>query len=267
MTSNSEVTLEASEVDVVLDQEPELVPEEEVVPEETVGVFCQPIYLTPQCVMVGLGDSQKGEFQKAISYEDFYDLLSQMMSKVSMEATAKLLLPSNCFFLAYSNNTLNINVYYPECNMKIPYGKVFTGRVPNMILSFKLTRAKVKEGWTMSQENVRYFCTDVPVSLLPKEFIEAPNPSKRIFVSPFWNTYGDGRMCLGGNMTPGNFTKGNLRGLDYYYQVLFNSPFNNDLGVRAVTSASVNTWDKELAKAAKEEAFPYNLLNGFTPLS
>jgi len=233
--------------------------------EITSSILCQPIFLTQSNVLVGIGDSDKNLVKKSISYDDFYRIFSEMMMKENREATSNLLLPSNCFFLGYSESSLRINVYYPETTENITYGNsTFKGRVPNMILSFSLTRGRAKNEWKIAW--AKYFCTDMPVSMLSHNFISDVNTSSRIYMAPFWNTYSEGNMCFGNNTMPGTFVKGNLRGLDYYYQFLFNSPFNNDLGVRGIISYDTpSEWISTLKKAAKEGKFPYERLRGYTP--
>ena len=75
--------------------------------------------------------------------------------------------------------------------------------------------------------------------------------------------YHDGRMCTGENAVVRSLPEEDLRGLAALSEMAFNSPFNRDLGVRAVPSYNSDPakWFALLAeKAAKGEGFPYNLL-------
>jgi hypothetical protein len=73
-------------------------------------------------------------------------------------------------------------------------------------------------------------------------------------------------MCYGGNSMPSHFQDNNLQGLNWYYQFLFESPFNNDLGLRSLKEEVVaQDWFKTLETAAKNnEPFPYEKLRGYT---
>lgn len=74
-------------------------------------------------------------------------------------------------------------------------------------------------------------------------------------------------MCYGRNTMPVRFAEGSLRGFDWYYQYLFESPFNSDLGLYGVSGKSVNEWFALLAeRAANGQTFPYSDLVGFTTL-
>jgi hypothetical protein len=139
----------------------------------------------------------------------------------------------------------------------------YTVKTPNIIISHKLEKHNNKQWRTVGS---RFFCTDKRSGALSKGLIWDQNPTNRVYLSPFPNTYAEGHMCYGGNSMPSHFQDNNLQGLNWYYQFLFESPFNNDLGLRSLKEEVVaQDWFKTLETAAKNnEPFPYEKLRGYT---
>lgn len=232
--------------------------------ERTVSVKVQEAMFLEDCVIVKLGP-EKAEIEKRISYEDFKGILTSALGRREEEKLEGFHLPSNCFYFAKSGSQIQLSCYYQERSAEIRYiDTKMTIRVPNLIISHVLER---KSGQPAKVISSRYFCTDQAVNKLPQEkFINIADNNHRIWISPFSNTYHEGNMCYGGNSMPVSFPEFNLRGLDYYYQFLFTSPFNSDLGIAALDSGreSVEEWYRTLEKvAANNEPFPYNRLRGF----
>jgi len=222
-------------------------------PDDTIE--SQPFVLYPNYVELKLG-----KLSKNISLLDFkgiLDTLLQAETKLVMNA-----LPYNCFVFAKSNTEMRLSCYHPEKMMEIThaydgYSTVtdkYTIPFPNTIITFKLG---LDSGlWKI--QDVKYFCTNKKVTQLPEDtIITEPNYAEGIWTMPFPNYYGDGRMCYGRNTMPTTFTN-NLRGLDYYYQVIFGSPFNNDLGIGSTEQRiDPKNWFKKLSKLTE---FPYDEL-------
>ena len=227
---------------------------------ETQQVLAQEAVFFENCVLVKLS----GGVEKYISYRDFIGVIRNISNDLDNAKIEGFCLPSNTFYFAHSGEFVNLSCYYASkvCPLKY-YDKKFDVLMPNVIISHQLRREPGKEDWVV--QGTRYFSTDVNVGRLPKTFIFTNKPSERVFGFPMTNTYREGNMCYGGNTMPTKFTENNLRGLDWYYQYLWESPFNDDLGVHAVRDVSPLDWYNTLRKAAeKNEPFPYNLLRNWT---
>jgi hypothetical protein len=75
---------------------------------------------------------------------------------------------------------------------------------------------------------------------------------------PFPNYYDSGNMCYGQNVMPVEF-KNNLKGLDYYYDVIQQSPFNSDLGINITSYRDdIHGWFLHLQKM---QGFDYSLIS------
>jgi hypothetical protein len=201
---------------------------------------------------------------KKISHEEFKKIISQLTTQVVQENVAGVAMPSNVIFFSQTGNRIYITMYYAGGVRNLKYeSSKFDILAPNIIISHTLTMDNAKD-WLVSDS--RFFCTDVPISKLPKTFIGGVDASKRIFLLPMSNTYQEAKMCYGNNNMPVRYKDNNLRGLDYYYSYLWDTPFNNDLGIHSVGSrTSVSGWYHLLKKAAEEKKpFPYSLLRGWT---
>lgn len=230
-------------------------------PVEMTYALAQPVYIMDSCVKVVINGADK-----FISLDTFLEVIDRSVSAERASRVEDMFLPSNVLYIGRSASKLFINCYYAGGVKNLKYGRYDRPSVvPNIIVSHSLD-SKGSE-WQVS--STKYFCTDLTPAKLPRRFINGISAPDRIFLLPFTNTYTDGRMCYGGNTMPARFADGNLRGLDWYYQYMFESPFNDDLGIRALSRApSPSEWYATLAKKAKDgEPFPYDRLEGFTPLS
>ena len=199
---------------------------------------------------------------KYIALDKLIEVLEQNSGGGNMDSLPGALLPSKTFFFARLAGKIRLSCYYPGEVRPVNYnGIVRDSVVPNIIISHELQT--YNDAWTV--QSSKYFCTPKPVSAMPDKFINARDPSLGVFVLPFTNTYNDGRMCYGGNTMPSGFRGNNLRGLDWYFQYLFETPFNGDLGVSALrVRANPDDWYARLASlAANDQPFPYNELDGF----
>lgn len=201
--------------------------------------------------------------EKHISLESFLSALASSSSNNSDGNDEGLLLPSNTFFVSQSVTRLNLSCYYQGGIRNLKY---FTHDRPSVIPNIIVSHSLKKNGGDWTMDTSRYFCTDKPVSGLPAKFINSADPAAHVFGMPFSNTYHDNRMCYGGNSMPHVFRNNNLRGLDWYYQFLFETPFNDDLGINPVEGrVSPSSWYTKLAELAEQgEAFPYHLLSGYS---
>lgn len=242
--------------------QPEVKPAIEV-PEKLVDALGQQVILFDDHVEALIGDD-KGTINKKISYEDFSAIIGTVIDRRNTETMDSFNLPANCFFFAKSSTAINLSCYYAERTATVRHGSTkYEVKFPNVIISHQLQKHNSKS-W--KSNGSRYFVTDLKAGALPKDFIFNVDHARRIWLFPFPNTYSEGNMCYGSNSMPSMFQDGNLAGLNWYYQFLFDSPFNNDLGLRGVQGEqSISAWFQKLAKAAKENTpFPYESLRGYT---
>lgn len=180
--------------------------------------------------------------------------------------TISAALPSGVFALSITDEDMKINVYKPGGSREIKYkpdSKLhkYVIPFPNMILYYHLTKIKgdAVGGAKWQIQTVNYFVTPKTQSQMPSTIISSHNAASGIFLVPFSNFYNTGGLCYGGNTMPMRHGD-NLKGLDYFYDIIFESPFNNDLGVRMTINGarhSVGEFYKELSKLTE---FPYEEL-------
>jgi hypothetical protein len=203
--------------------------------------------------------------KKQISHETLRDILNKTLNTAQpqSETIKGMLMPSNVFFMSQTANRLHFNTYYLGGKRSLLYGdRKMEIMTPNIIISFTLR--KDGSDWIIDSEATKYFCTDLPLNKLPKDFINQISHKDGIYLLPMSNTYDEGKMCYGNNSMPARFKDNNFRGLDWYFRYLWETPFNNDLGIRAVGSVSVSTWYDLLARMAREnKTFPYRDLRGW----
>jgi hypothetical protein len=189
-----------------------------------------------------------GGIQKAVSLFDFKEILDSMLTMHEPSIPA-FKVPNGTFHIATNGSLMQISCYYPAAERVIKYGDSRTFKVPfpNVIISHQLK--KKDKQWHV--EKTKYYSTPKAVGSLPDKFIMDTSRSNEIYLIAIPNMY------FGNNTMPKVFTD-NLRGLDYYFQVIFDAPFNNDLGVRAFSShTNVAEWFDEWSKLSE---FPYEKL-------
>lgn len=220
-------------------------------------VYCQEVKIYPSHVEVEL----KG-IKKTLSLVDFKQIIdSQLQMESQLSTTA---LPLNTFLFARAAGEIHISCYYPERRMDLKLQersgvKVYKNvLMPNIVISHALKM----EGSFWMVQNTKYFAT----SMRPTEFPEDkvvfdPIPGANMWRVPFPNFYNDYRMCYGQNNMPMKHAN-NLRGLDYFYQVLYDSPFNFDLGINVREyDTNIPSWFEHLTTVDK---FPYELMKTTT---
>jgi len=213
--------------------------------------------LLAPCVRIHL----TGGLTKLVSYLDFIELLRLNLDikDGSKDAGQELFLPNGTFYLSKDDQTIRICTYHPECIQPVNYrGTVRQSTVPNIIISMVLSR--YADGYRVTES--RYFATKSPLGAIPRHFISR---SSGFSILPFTNVYEDGRLCFGSSIKISSFQLPDLRGLHSFYQVLFDAPFNDDLGLSALKTrfrrATYNEWYAYLAKQAKDgKGFPYEEL-------
>lgn len=210
--------------------------------------------------------SLENGMSKDISSRDF---ARSLVASLGIEDTTdkellSVALPPNVYYLKIVGEEIKLACYYPGGSRLLKY---YTKEIPiifpNVVISHSL-RMKKSE---IQMQGTLYFCTDLTFSQLPQKWPDRVDVQQRMFLLPMSNTYSDGKMCYGHNIMPNQFPEGNLRGLDWYYQYIFETPFNDDLGIRALPSSiEVKSWYEKLRKLLSEDKpFPYELLRGYTP--
>lgn len=209
-----------------------------------------------------------GGIAKTVSYEDFINSILKAANTLYKETKLALTLPTSAFYVAVGPTEVDVSCYYEEGIKPFQFvtekGEVdkFDIVVPNIIVSHKLKREK--NDWV--NMDAYYTVTDTPVNKLPMDrLIMNVDRPKHIYLMPFTNAYDSCNMCYGGNKMPARFVDNNLRGLDYYYNFLWESPFNNDLGIRSKVDRSKfgtpKQWYHFLRDLAKDKKpFPYEHL-------
>lgn len=199
---------------------------------------------------------------KSLSLQTFMSILQKNMEDDAGLGGTPLKMPFGSILMSISAENAAFNCYYPGGRKEIKY-KDRTGKIremvvsfPNVITYFKLSKLDAR--WKLDM--AKFFCTKLkPGQLVSDSFITTPNPGIGIFEMPFTNFHkGSCEMCYGGNDMPSRFPLLDLRQLDYYYQVIFSSPFNDDIGItNLVNRYSVEGWYKYLET---QEEFPYDNL-------
>lgn len=194
--------------------------------------------------------------KKNISLETFKEILDGMM--VESDSTIPAFqLPYGCYSFAVSGTSMQIGCYYPSSKRTIIYKPgdreyKYEVVMPNVVIAHFLS--KDKNQWVV--DRTKYFCTSKTVTQLPEALLMQSDRGNNIFLIPISNMYDNGEMCFGNNTMPRRMTQ-NLRGLDYYYQILFDAPYNNDLGVKALRLGSPVDWFPQWAECTE---FPYQRL-------
>jgi len=221
-----------------------------------------PVVLLDSCVRVEYGASRS----KLISYDDFIESLSMAATKRKEGAVLEVFFPDNLFYFSHTASSIKVSCYYPEHIVSLTFsddGGPVPRLLPNAIISFILERRPEKgpNAYFLSSDHIYFLATKKSKLELARKFYTAPIPGE-ISLLPVSNLYDNGRMCFGQNARIADFQLPDLRPLMSYYYTLVNSPFNRDLGVRAINGAfSTENWFRELARLAKAGLpFPYQTL-------
>jgi hypothetical protein len=231
-------------------------PEEELELEGITADFLQ------ESVRLHLGN----DYYKYVSYEDFLTTISSIINEETNVQTAQpIWFPPGVFFFAKNTLSIKISSYYPECIREVQYlSHKRKSVVPNIIISHELKMSSADKARSVS---TKYLVTNKQLSELPRRFYNSPS-DPGMSTMPFGNCYSGGDLCFGSNVKIVDFTLPDLRSLHWYYEMLFTTPFNNDLGIGALKTQKFRSnnalWYEYLAElAAKGSPFPYKDLNNF----
>ena len=153
-----------------------------------------------------------------------------------------------------------MSMYYPEGVKDINYKSVIRPTImPNIIISITLNKVSPGKYKVVSS---KYFATKDPLSLISRKFA---TKNSGFSILPFTNVYESAEMCFGSAARVINFKLPDLKNIHSYYQVLFDSAFNDDLGLlglnRTWRERPISKWYDHLASLAKDgKSFPYSEL-------
>lgn len=226
-----------------------------------------PVTIFQECVGVQLGS----HMTKYIALVDFVKMFSNAVQASQASAMEAISYPEGVYAVGRQADGICVGLYRRGGMRDVLYEYYESGRVPrkmpapNVVVNLKL--AQRSDGWFV--ESSRYFCTDKTFGQLGSEIHMSPNPSARMWLLPYTNMYEGGDMCFGANSMPRVFPTDNLRGLAYYVDVIWASPFNNDLGVKSAIQeyrGNPESWYNLLAEYGERgEPFPYEKLKDYTP--
>ena len=234
-------------------------------PKEIVTLKGMEIQLLEDGAIIGLPNGMT----KTVSLQDFVTLINSSFGKVAEEAGNEVLLPRNCFYFSSTPKTLKLSLYYPEAVQTLQFQvggpvKLYKIATPNIVVCLEM----VIRGSKATVSAAKYFCTDHPLTSLTFKHGLNVDRGSGIYLLPFSNIYEDAKLCTGDNVMPAEMDRKDLRKENWYHDVLFNSPFNNDLGLYAVSGwdSSVESWYQFLqAEATAGRKFPYTKLRGYSP--
>ena len=201
---------------------------------------------------------------KAISIIDSKVALDKGLTVEAVESDP-IFLPSNCFIFAKSIFNGIVQCYYPERKHKVKFDNTrgeggkseYNIIFPNVIITHTLVVDRDK--W--KRTDTKFFATDKRVGQLPLEPIKNENTAAHIWTLPMPNMYSGGAMCFGRNTLISAFDKNNLRGLDWFYKILYTSAYNSDLSVPSLKRGT-NPVDW-LDFLSTQDKYPYDYLKGY----
>lgn len=218
----------------------------------------QPVKLYPHHVALEING-----VEKTISLMDFKQMLDQQLQIDTKLDPVQL--PPNVYLFARAANMLQLSCYYPERRATLKHGE--RGAPPSRLTAVKdVLLPNVIITHTLKQDNNHWQLTDSRFLACSKTinqitdgtFQTQASAELGTFRMPYPNFYDDFRMCYGQN-TPIMRYNNNLRGLDYFYQLIWEAPFNYDLGINVPTyQGRIPAWFDHLTKC---ETFPYELLS------
>lgn len=219
-------------------------------------ILMQSVKLYPYHVEMEIGG-----IIKSISLMDFKEILDQQLQiDTKLEPMS---LPPNTYLFAKGGGMLQLSCYYPERKATLKHGARYDQNplvyknvlLPNVIITHTL---KLEDNvWLVT--DTRYLCTSRKMAQITEQtFMTRADKSTETYRMPFPNFYEDFRMCYGQNTPPMRYNN-NLRGLDYFYQLIETAPFNSDLGINVPRFRdNIPGWFKHLQTV---ETFPYDMLS------
>lgn len=212
---------------------------------------------------------------KTISLQDFLNMIQGAFNKAVEENGAEIMLPRNCIYLRATSKSIYVTMYHPEGVYDLHFQSGSTDRrykipTPNIVICAILDLSTNSKGEVEARASTtKYFCTDVDVGALRFKHHTSVSHPDGLYLLPFSNIYDNANLCTGDNVMPTIMPRSDLRRLNWSFDVLWNSPFNNDLGLHGVAwENSVTSWYQHLAERHSQGLkFPYEKLRGYRPQS
>lgn len=203
-----------------------------------------------------------GKTTKIVSTDQALAALLTHFNMLSAESEGKgRVLPPGVFYIEEGAKTLRLAAYYEGAVRNVNFRGTVKRRVtPNVVIGFTLSRNG--DFWTTNSNGVLYYCTSQTFPEIRKNAMPSLDAFKLL---PFSNVYDNARLCTGENSLPTTFPLFDLSALYAWFNVLWDSPFNMDLGVKAAKDpyrGDPPAWFKLLAERAEDAnpTFPYDQL-------
>ena len=221
-------------------------------PEEAKGMVHPGINATLFDTHVELA-SEDG-LRKSVSIHDYVSALTNLVMEEGKSIT--VMPPTNCYIFSRSVSKLELACYYPGKLREITFmTDKITIPFPNIIISHSLSCSGDKFTPTIT----RYLATYKSVGQLPEKVLYKAEPQQGIWIMPLPNTYSEGNLCYGNNSMPRNIGS-NLRPLDWYFMMLYKTPFNRDLLIPSVSNSEHRNAEIWMKLLSKQKTFPYKHL-------
>lgn len=205
--------------------------------------------------------------QKLISYHDFVTEISKLATQDQSSLARVLALPEGSYVISQNGREATIGMYFESRRAKIRYGDETFENVllPNVVIMVALNNFGC-DGEPAVLEGIHWFCTDFPLSIMPRVTFNNLNnlPSSlkgHVWCLPFPNMYSGNncQMCTGSNSYVSRFTDNQFAGLtSYFYDLFLGSRFNNDLSPWMIDGTS--NWSSWLKRLEAATEFPYDKL-------
>lgn len=231
-------------------------------PEDFIEVHGTHVDLLENSVRIHLSNGTT----KMITYADFSHTLRTFLDKATESREGSIrLLPSNVYMIEESIDRLTLCFYFPERIQNVNFnGDILPRIVPNIIMNVSLSRGSGTKKNDFTYIQALYYATNLPLARIPSGVVR--RGGKGISILPFTNVYSEANLCTGYNTLIKDFPNNDLRQTSWFHDMLWASPFNYDLGVRALAHGGqdrkgIDEWYAQLANCASTgKGFPYDRL-------
>lgn len=202
---------------------------------------------------------------KPVNIKDLISALSDSAANVfQYSRSEQVRLPEGAYLTEYAGDRLNLCLYFKERPVEVRHissskPKKYEIMLPNIVVHLVLR--VLNNGAKHEVQGAYFYCTPKDLNELPSSI---PGRLDGVFGHvPFPNFYDNFTMCTGYNTLINSVEGGDLRIFKMYYDIIADSPFNNDLRLYNVRYAydSHKEWFEKLAEVYKaEQRFPYELV-------
>lgn len=249
------------EESIQIPPEAAVAPEPEI-PEPTIEVPALSIDLLENCAKI----TDKNGMSKLVTLDSLAAALVSFLNQAGESSGKTEHFSPNLIYRERTPSSMYMLYYYPECHRRFQYlsNHIFEKVVvPNIVIGISLT--KNGDEWRVT--SATYMATKLGLTQISRGRLATNMLRNGSYTTmPFTNVYNDGRLCYGGNSMPSRVSEDDFRPLAWYYEVLWNSPFNDDLGIYSLRDLGGRfrnyiDWFTYLAELANEgKPFPYDEL-------